>query len=118
MSQHRTSIVTLDKTLADFYNEENVSEHTDDLVALVAAYPTGLRFPNQRYVYHDEDRPDSSDLPDSITESERDSAGETLRALGAQKFSFCVGNMPLIIFDPSNGQADKVDSFRSSVPTT
>jgi hypothetical protein len=44
--------IKLDKTLADFYAEENVGN--DERIALVAIYPLGFRLPNQRYVYHDE----------------------------------------------------------------
>ncbi|KAE8440476.1 hypothetical protein EG329_007442 [Mollisiaceae sp. DMI_Dod_QoI] len=113
MGPDNTPIVTLDKTLADFYNEEN--KNTGDRVVIVASYPHGLRVEDQRYVYHDEDRESDVELSDGLTEAEGENASETMRALGAQKFSFCVGDMPLVIFDPANGRADRVTAFRTSV---
>jgi hypothetical protein len=113
MASFQLPTLALDVTLADFYNEEN--KNTGDRVVLVASYPTGLRVDNQKYIYHDEDRPDTSELPEGVTDSERRSAGEILRALGAQKFSFCVGKMPLIVFDPTGNRSDKIIAFRSSV---
>jgi hypothetical protein len=52
MDSFKVPTIKLDKTLADFYAEENVGKN--ERIALVAIYPCGFRLPNQRYVYHDE----------------------------------------------------------------
>lgn len=111
MPPFKLPTIELDTTLAQFYKEEN--KKTGDKITIVAAYPAGLRVDNQKYVYHDEDRPESSELPEGVTDAERAGAGEVMRALGAQKFSFCVGKMLVIIFDASCKA--KVPSYRNSV---
>jgi hypothetical protein len=52
MDSFKVPTIKLDKTLADFYAEENVGKN--ERIALVAIYPLDFRLPNQRYVYHDE----------------------------------------------------------------
>lgn len=117
MGSIHTPHVTLDKTLADYFAEENFG--TNERIALVASYPTGIRLTNQRYIYHDEAILESNDTaPNSNRAIESTTEGNILRAIGSQKFSICVGPMPLIIFDVENasaGNLDAIDQFRASV---
>jgi hypothetical protein len=120
MGSIKTPFVTLDKTLADYYAEENLE--TDKRIVLVASYTTGIYLPNQRYIYHDEDWLKSKDAtPNGSKDMESTTEARILRVMGPLKFSICAGPMPLIMFDAERaltGDVDAINHFRTTVETS
>jgi hypothetical protein len=107
--------VTLDATLASYYAEGNKA---GTVVVLVASFCRGLYRHNQRYIYQEDDMTTLEETNTPEYDLERAKMTRIFRDLNSQKYSFCAGDMPVILFHQENtGEADQLsmDIFRNSM---
>lgn len=104
--------ITLDSTLADYYAEGNES---GEVIHLVASFPRGLYRENQRYIYHDDEMTQLTTTISPIHDPSRAKVARIYRDLSAQKFSFCAGDMSVMLFHGEADNESSMEDFRKSI---